>query len=419
MRYWWVNQNQTYRQEVRGGYLWSPKRKSNGHQNAFYDFMREVAPDDVIFSFADTLIKAIGIARSHAYESPKPMEFGNAGAYWDEIGWRVDVGFAELKHKVRPSEQMDVLRPLRSCSLDEVWRHIEQLRARGGPSERDDQPAPGDLKSAEWDLLSHPTTEREDGDFRARPTERPAGYEPLLHQVVLVSRLREVRAMLGFTRIQAPEGEEPRARVPLSRDAEQWVPAVEQRGEGVFLELNEDAVSEWEGQVADHERVRALEAAYRRWAAGRDAGPVPPIPTARYILLHTLSHLLIRQMALECGYSSASISERIYVGRPGAPAAGVLLSTAASDSEGTLGGLVALGRAKTLKRLLDGALDEAQRCSSDPLCADHLPVDPSQALHAAACHACLFASETTCESNNRWLDRKALVDLGGRFAFLT
>ncbi len=74
--------------------------------------MREVAPDDVIFSFADTLIKAIGIARSHAYESPKPMEFGNAGAYWDEIGWRVDVGFAELKHKVRPSEQMDVLRPL-------------------------------------------------------------------------------------------------------------------------------------------------------------------------------------------------------------------------------------------------------------------------------------------------------------------
>lgn len=112
MRYWWVNQNQTYRHEVRGGYLWSPKRKSDGGQNPFYDFMREVAPGDVIFSFADTLIKAIGIARSHAYEAPKPKEFGETGAYWDQIGWRVDIGFIELRLPIRPSERMDVLGPL-------------------------------------------------------------------------------------------------------------------------------------------------------------------------------------------------------------------------------------------------------------------------------------------------------------------
>ncbi len=86
MRYWWVNQNQTYRHEVPGGYLWSPKRNRNNGRNPFYDFMREVAPGDVVFSLADTYIKAIGIASSHAYESPKPREFGQAGAYWDNIG---------------------------------------------------------------------------------------------------------------------------------------------------------------------------------------------------------------------------------------------------------------------------------------------------------------------------------------------
>jgi putative restriction endonuclease len=111
MRYWWVNQNQTYQHEVPGNYLWSPKKKANGDRNPFYDFMREVAPGDLVFSFADTYIKAIGFARSHAYEAPKPLEFGQAGAYWDTIGWRVDVGFNELRLPIRPVEHMQVLAP--------------------------------------------------------------------------------------------------------------------------------------------------------------------------------------------------------------------------------------------------------------------------------------------------------------------
>lgn len=111
MRYWWVNQNQTYRHEVGGGYLWSPKRKTNGSRNPFYDFMREVAPGDVVFSFAEGSIKAIGIAASNAYEAPKPLEFGEAGAYWDRIGWRVDVRFIELKGAIRPAEHMAQLSP--------------------------------------------------------------------------------------------------------------------------------------------------------------------------------------------------------------------------------------------------------------------------------------------------------------------
>jgi putative restriction endonuclease len=97
MRYWWVNQNQTYRHEVQGGYLWSPKRNANGNRNAFYESMREVAPGDVIFSFKDTFICAIGTAQSYCWESPKPLEFGNAGQNWENVGWKVTVRFTELE----------------------------------------------------------------------------------------------------------------------------------------------------------------------------------------------------------------------------------------------------------------------------------------------------------------------------------
>ena len=112
MRYWWVNQNQTYRHEVQGGYLWSPKRNANGARNPFYEFMREVAPGDLIFSFMDTRILAVGIAQSYCWESPKPQEFGSAGQNWENIGWKVTVQFTELENKVRPKDHIGVLRPL-------------------------------------------------------------------------------------------------------------------------------------------------------------------------------------------------------------------------------------------------------------------------------------------------------------------
>src|SRR6201997_551727 len=86
MRYWWVNQNQTFRQEIAGGYLWSLKRNANGARNPFYESMREVSPGDLIFSFVDTRIAAIGIAKSYCWECPKPTEFGFAGQNWENIG---------------------------------------------------------------------------------------------------------------------------------------------------------------------------------------------------------------------------------------------------------------------------------------------------------------------------------------------
>ena len=112
MRYWWVNQNQTYRHEVQGGYLWSPKRNANGARNPFYESMRKVAPGDIIFSFVDTRIHAIGIAQSYCWESPKPLEFGNAGQNWENIGWKVKVAFTELANRIRPKDHIEVLRSL-------------------------------------------------------------------------------------------------------------------------------------------------------------------------------------------------------------------------------------------------------------------------------------------------------------------
>ncbi len=313
-------------------------------------------------------------------------------------------------------EAVPALARLQAAPLGEVWAAVQQIRVSGGP-----QPPPesgeltADLRQAEWDLLSHPTTEKQDGDFRAVPTGLPVGYEPLVQQVVLVKRLREVRAIVGFGRLVAPDTADPsaRTRVRLAREPERWVPAVEQRGEGIFIELREDVVSAWERRIAGHRRLAELWRSYEEWAGARERPVQRDFPMARYLLLHTLSHLLIRQVSLECGYSSASIRERIYVGTDREPAAGILLTTAASDSEGTLGGLVAQGEPETLRRLLDQALADAAHCSSDPLCAEHLPREPFQDLHGAACHACLFASETSCEANNLWLDRAVVVDVAG------
>jgi putative restriction endonuclease len=112
VRYWWVNQNQTFEQETRGGYLWSPKRNANDHRNPFYEFMREVAPGDVVFSFYQTHIQAIGIVESFCYECPKPTEFGPAGRNWSNVGWKTDVRFTRVTHALRPADHMGVLAPL-------------------------------------------------------------------------------------------------------------------------------------------------------------------------------------------------------------------------------------------------------------------------------------------------------------------
>ena len=111
MRYWWVNQNQTYRFEVPGGFLWSPKTRADGGRNHFYETMQEVRSGDVIFSFCDTYIKAIGIVQRPAETTPKP-NFRTAGSNWSDNGWFVEVEFVEFSNPIRPKDYMDQIRPM-------------------------------------------------------------------------------------------------------------------------------------------------------------------------------------------------------------------------------------------------------------------------------------------------------------------
>ena len=222
-----------------------------------------------------------------------------------------------------------------------------------------------------------------------------------------------MNALVGFTRVEAPEegadeSEQP-AMASLCHGLPDWVPASQVHGEGIFLKISEDAINAWEDlpQVRDIDRL--IYQGHRGWRNSRKLNPDKGYPGVRYVLLHTLAHLLIRELALECGYNAASIRERIYADDEGdKPQAGLLIYTAAADSDGTLGGLVELGRPENLGRLLTQALERAQICSSDPLCAEHNP-ENDRSLHAAACHACALVAETSCERGNRYLDRALVV----------
>lgn len=195
----------------------------------------------------------------------------------------------------------------------------------------------------------------------------------------------------------------------LCRGTPDWVPATEVHGEGIFIRFDEDRLVSWESRKEVKARDAKLRAGHAGWRNARHLDPAKGYPGIRFAMLHTISHLLIRELALECGYNAASIRERIYASMEGeSPMAGILLYTAAADSDGTLGGLIELGTPKNLGRLIDQALHRATICSSDPLCSEHDP-DHDRTLHAASCHACTFVSETSCERGNRYLDRALLV----------
>lgn len=299
---------------------------------------------------------------------------------------------------------------LESFGATRVWQAIR----RHADTAKDDEanPDPLDLARPEWEafIQDADVTQPEFTSRRSAPPETTGNW---LERVVLVPRLREVSALYGFTRIDAPEWEvaqtDDRRRVRLTQDAPTWVPCAETRGEGIFLRFDEARVAEWEQREEVRARERVLRAGHDRWRAARGLEP-GSWPGIRYLMLHTFAHVLIREFALECGYSAAGIAERIYARGGARPMAGILLYTAAADSEGTLGGLVSLGTPERLGTLLDQALSAARLCGSDPLCAEHDPWVHGH-LYGAACHACLFAAETSCERGNHYLDRALVVQM--------
>ncbi|MET7373444.1 DUF1998 domain-containing protein [Micromonospora arida] len=315
-----------------------------------------------------------------------------------------------------------VKREFERWSDAQIWATIE--RQRKGSKADDDENGYPDLHTPEWEIFSAGELPPATDDFTLRRDSQgvPGELKEVYADVIQAERLREVRALVGFTRLDAPDPMDPElvARAPLDKATPTWVPASEVRGEGIFLRLPEELLVEWERRVTDTESMETHREAYGRFRENRYSGRIrggfermKNWPGERYVALHTLSHLLIRTIALECGYSSASLSERIYTSTPDDPhRAGILIYTAVPDAEGTLGGLVSLAEPDALVRLTRRALDDALHCSSDPLCAERLPQYPSDFLHGAACHVCLFVSETTCERGNRFLDRRFVVPIG-------
>ncbi len=288
---------------------------------------------------------------------------------------------------------------------------------------------PVDLLVPEWRyLLKDPLGARHEDEasgLTLSTRDRDPDLRPEITKVLAVERLRKVNALVGYTRIDDLDrvGDLPRRLAPLTRTPQPaWTVATEDRGEGIFLQLDEGAVESWEQRVNETDLWRAHRDAHRRNFSRRFSetakivDPDSRLKPPRYWLVHTFAHVLIREMAMTCGYSAASLSERLYAwpkadGR--SAAAGLLICITASDSDGTLGGLVQLSEPARLQRVVSAALYRATRCSSDPICAMRTPQDPEDFLHGAACHCCVMASETSCERANRFLDRRFLVDLPG------
>ncbi|WP_176477555.1 DUF1998 domain-containing protein [Mesorhizobium sp. WSM3866] len=250
-------------------------------------------------------------------------------------------------------------------------------------------------------------------------------WDEFLANIVKVSRLREVTCLYGFTRLEPPptsaetELDEIQLKVdgaPLDREVK-WLPAIEQFGEGIFLHINPDYVRKWRDRadVVSHaeelRRGEALEAAHFN-RPPRHLG-------VAYWALHSLSHALMAELALECGYPISSLKERIYASGAGQPDRfGILIYTSTAGAQGTLGGLS--GMAERVPEILAKAVRDLELCSNDPICADHhagTDLD-ERPLHGAACHACVLVPETSCEARNTRLDRGLLVStlIGSRSA---
>ena len=270
-----------------------------------------------------------------------------------------------------------------------------------------------DLRGEEYEALCLGKPERSrDQDFVCVSAQ---GTDPRVNaffdKVMLATRLREVRALRGFTRLLPPAGlpEDVDRAAKLSKEKLDWLPAIEVRGEGIFLRLSIPALIEWETRAAVKERAARININYRRRC--EQFGVVPPrVVTARLVMIHTLAHVLINQWSLDCGYPAGSLRERLFVTSPDVikPMAGLLIYTATSDAAGSLGGVTALGVVNRLGPALREAMENASWCSSDPLCIE-ADATGADSLNLAACHACVLLPEVSCEEGNGLLDRGLLV----------
>ena len=296
----------------------------------------------------------------------------------------------------------------------------EKKKMLEDPSERTEI----DSRREEYEALSR---DRDDAVFAGvmpqfcnRVEAAPDSLSKWFDIIGAVSRLREVRALAGFTRVEPYPVSPERMRdalakgaiAPISKTPRNWLPAAEIRGEGIFLRFRTDAIDDWvKANPGLTERVAALD--HRSAAVASERGREREYPiTARLLLVHSFAHALIRTISVDCGYSSSSLRERLYVSEGDGtlgPMNGVLIYTGSPDSEGSLGGLVRLADRAQLTRVVMRAIRSARWCGSDPVCLETEPEQSGERVSGAACHCCLLVPETACEKFNRELDRTMLV----------
>ena len=317
--------------------------------------------------------------------------------YWTQIQAYLGMGFDQTTFR-NVLKGLLAAEELTDSDLDEVIFEIELKGSSAGDAEVTKQR----IYQSEYHAL---VGEDHDGtQFKTKHVPVPEGYEDLIDDVVLVKRLREIMALEGFRRISPEPSGMSREMSPLSKERLDWLPGIELLGEGVFIKLNQSAIDKWIERIGDR---------YDRMEKRLEKSNVKCENfSPQYVLLHTLSHALIRQLAMECGYTTSSISERIYstYRADDRKMSGILLYTSSSDSDGSLGGLVRRGRSENLKVTLDGALSSATWCSSDPLCIESRE-QGYKSLNYAACHACSLLPETSCEMRNCLLDRVSLMGM--------
>ena len=291
-----------------------------------------------------------------------------------------------------------------------VWNEVQRRKSGVAPTIRG-------IREVELETLLSSQVQigddRPDGMFFARAIDIPAEPRDItakLERVVKVHRLREVITQIGFTRFESAVADVNGElaldveRAPLAREIS-WLPAVENRGEGLFVALKPKVVREWMDRPAVKARAEQLRRGFDKWKAQHE-GAKAEFLGAPYVMLHSLAHLLITAVALDCGYASSAIRERIYVGDDGF---GILLYTATPDAEGTLGGLVSA--ADRIGDYLRQAIGLGRLCANDPVCAHHHPDNEQEErfLLGAACHGCVLLPESSCERRNDFLDRALVI----------
>lgn len=269
-------------------------------------------------------------------------------------------------------------------------------------------------RAAEFDALSGRAvvTGTIYDDFKRIPTDISLYNIPFVKEISLIEKIREVQVLLGFSRIEpfsaSMIGTNSSNFVSVKEKDTKWYPGYNVYGEGIFIEFDEDAINKWRvGNALLEKRVKILQDNYNNSFLG---GQNPREISGKFLLLHTISHLLIKQLSFECGYNISSLKERIYCGEEsdGKEMSAILIYTASGDSEGTLGGLVRQGHHDTFPRIYKKAIEAATSCSNDPVCS----LSSGQgrdSLNLAACHSCTLLPETCCEEFNVFLDRGVIV----------